>query len=740
MAGLPVMNINALAKRALEYCVECWNNKGASWQASHPDKYKSYKGQCVGVLRRSWRSAGVVISGMDNCSNPSKYMALLRGPEGSKYYQECKYQDIVNKPQYGDVLLFHGGTTVGHGVIYAPCGTYGDGWVSDAVQGSNWNCYRSKTGSQAAHDICGFRYRGQISYNGSTGVPIPLPGYSGGGSAPGYGGGAPANLQTRRIYVSAEEAKRGGGGGATGAYNVKQPVGSQGSWPSKLDMRALLEFLHAFPYQKAAQSMKLTKRATQGGDQCTSQGLAQNSGYLCSTFSRLAILYGFGCFTWSQACSWKTTKDAYNTVPKIGWCSLGTNGGCHGMNYSPSKNYGTGDSASNSLQSAAKSGSVPPGTMFHCTHHGNRGHVFIWGGDQFISDYVQGMKVIGSPSAINELTAWLPSSSVTIVNQPSGNDYSALMGESGGRNYMQDENGNWYYEETGYYDENGNWIVWTGDGGGMGGPVWKPENITYENIVAKCPDDVMLKSTWVRYILKANFHCQTFVDVVEYNPNGGGSNYDGLGGGVDGAYMPPAEGGGLPPGEYPFKGWVYYEHRKNKTVPYKLDQHKRPIINFDDLDRLMRATTSEIQSPPRIQYPAADVLKNRGASPHYNPGSCGGDCGTGSYKSVVDGVAAMMKTLKGYKLTGKPIAAIDNKYQGYYNPNNQDQQNHVLNAMRLCWISKLNRYDGWDVFKGINWDDKESMKAICHTMCKIESGSSISNATLEAAWKKYKGG
>ena len=398
----------------------------------------------------------------------------------------------------------------------------------------------------AAFERQGFYWGGRFGdwmhfeYNGKNAANLgPFSGTPGLGG--GFGGGLPpgVSLTTRKRKLSKEEVESLGlnkGGGANagnvskgGAANFSgnRPSVSQGKVGTILDARACLEFLHMFPYTEASKQIKATKPfGSKGGGTGPMQ-----YGNLCSTYTKLAAMYGMGAFTWEQACACRSTADLARMCPKAYPGGSNTNGFAH----PPSSWYGYNafkswdkPQVANEVHAMAKAGQVRPTDIFRVRDNSGGAHVFMWGGDRWVSDFLQADK---NPSGLGRPHADWYKFGGQIINMPGNFQFSDNVagGGGGGVRYFQ-ENGEWYVEETGYYDESGNWVNYDPSmmGDVFGGPIWKPENITYENLVAKCPDDVMLKSLWVRYVLKANFHCQSFVDVVEYNPNGGGAG--GLGG------------------------------------------------------------------------------------------------------------------------------------------------------------------------------------------------------------------
>ena len=165
-----VFDVNKAAARAWQYCGPDTAPFADPKKAAGKDIHYVYKGHCVGVLRRTWRAAGVLVPGMDSCSNPSAYMAVLnRNPH---IYKRVS-MSALNAPRYGDVVLYHGGRTVGHGAIFLPIKGQGC-WVSDAVQ-NHWNVYRSS--SNPAHDIMVFRFVGDVAGDGgNVSFPAVQPG------------------------------------------------------------------------------------------------------------------------------------------------------------------------------------------------------------------------------------------------------------------------------------------------------------------------------------------------------------------------------------------------------------------------------------------------------------------------------------------------------------------------------------------------------------------------------------
>lgn len=167
------------ATRAWQYCGPDTARFADPKKAAGKDIHYVYKGHCVGVLRRVWAACGIQIPGMDSCSNPSAYMAVLnRNPQ---FYKRVGMV-ALNNPRYGDVVLYHGGRTVGHGAIFLPIKGQGL-WVSDAVQ-NHWNVYRSS--SNPAHDIMVFRYVGDVQGDGGN-AQFPTVQAGEGGEAGEYG-------------------------------------------------------------------------------------------------------------------------------------------------------------------------------------------------------------------------------------------------------------------------------------------------------------------------------------------------------------------------------------------------------------------------------------------------------------------------------------------------------------------------------------------------------------------------
>ena len=163
-------NVDRAAEAAWEYCGKngAYQNISPSVKAKVDKKVSEgtdihyvYKHQCVGVLRRTWTAIGLNIPGMNSCGNPSEYMGLLdRNPN---FYKKVG-QEILSRPRFGDVVLYHGGSTVGHGCIYLPIKGHGH-WVSDAVQ-NGWNVYVNATNK--AHDISCYRFVGDVQGDGGN--------------------------------------------------------------------------------------------------------------------------------------------------------------------------------------------------------------------------------------------------------------------------------------------------------------------------------------------------------------------------------------------------------------------------------------------------------------------------------------------------------------------------------------------------------------------------------------------
>lgn len=127
------------------------------------DIHYIYKHKCVGVIRRVWAAAGLNIPGMNSCGTPTDYMNLLsKHPE---FYKRVGVESLQT-PRYGDVVLYHGGSTVGHGCVYLPIQSEGR-WVSDAVQ-QQWNVYRYSTNK--AYDVQVYRFVGDIQGDGGKAV------------------------------------------------------------------------------------------------------------------------------------------------------------------------------------------------------------------------------------------------------------------------------------------------------------------------------------------------------------------------------------------------------------------------------------------------------------------------------------------------------------------------------------------------------------------------------------------
>ena len=236
-------DVDRAASRAWEYCGrESFNKCSPEKQAKVMEKVRAgqdmhyiYKGQCVGVLRRTWAACGVNIQGMDSCHNPTNYMQLLlRNPN---IYRQVGLA-ALNSPRYGDVVLYHGGETVGHGAIFLPIKGQGC-WVSDAVQ-RGWDVYRSYAGTaKQAHDVLVFRFAGDVNGDGGN-ATFPDVG-EGGGWMTMYGGAmdtrqalldyCPENIEFKGLWmryhlwmgdrspIIRQAAQSGFYGGTSGAYS-----------------------------------------------------------------------------------------------------------------------------------------------------------------------------------------------------------------------------------------------------------------------------------------------------------------------------------------------------------------------------------------------------------------------------------------------------------------------------------------------------------------------------------------
>lgn len=241
--AVPDFDAGKGAQAAWNYCKTAKGKNGATG-----NPYAS-KHMCVGVLWRTWQACGLdAVLQKHDCNNPSQYMAKLRGA-GKGCYEEIS-TDNLNTPRYGDVALYHGGKTVGHGCIYLPMGAIsentqrgGDRWVSDFVQ-NGWNVYPGS----GARDVCCFRYRGNVVYNGQT-----YGAQASGAPAGGGGGGGPAapmkDFNVKEFEIKEDEngqyteesplmgianhihiggAGGSGGSGAEGSYNGE--IGNEALW------------------------------------------------------------------------------------------------------------------------------------------------------------------------------------------------------------------------------------------------------------------------------------------------------------------------------------------------------------------------------------------------------------------------------------------------------------------------------------------------------------------------------
>lgn len=378
-----------------------------------------------------------------------------------------------------------------------------------------------------------FEYNGKAG-TGNIGQFTGIAGASGGGGLP-----PGVQITTRKRKLTPEEVKslgldksggnsgsKGGGSVSTGApanFNGGGKASpSQGSVGSVLDAKACLEFLHMYPYTDASRSIKATKPF---GSKGNGTG-PTNYGNLCSTFTKLAAMYGMGAFTWDQAVSCRNTADLARICPKAYPNGSNTNGFAH----PPSSWYGytvykswNASQVANEVHSLAKSGQVRPTDIFRVSGS-NGSHVFMWGGDRWVSDFLQADK---NPSGLTRDHADWYKFSGKVINMPSNFQFSDNVDGSGGgggsKRYYQDANGDWWVEETGYYDENGNWVDYDPSmmgGGNPGFQVPQPEPITYERLVRDCPEEIQMKSTWVRYQLMIGEHSQTLHDMWYYVPQG----------------------------------------------------------------------------------------------------------------------------------------------------------------------------------------------------------------------------
>ena len=236
--AVPDFDAGKGAQAAWNYCKTAKGKNGATG-----NPYKS-KHMCVGVLWRTWQACGLdAVLQKHDCNNPSQYMAKLRGA-GKSCYEEIS-TDNLNTPRYGDVALYHGGKTVGHGCIYLPMGAIsennergGDRWVSDFVQ-NGWNVYPGS----GARDVCCFRYRGNVVYNGQS-----YGAQASGAPMSGGGGGGPAapmkDFNVKEFEVKEDENGQyteesplmgianhihiGGAGGSGGGSMAAGPTGEEG--------------------------------------------------------------------------------------------------------------------------------------------------------------------------------------------------------------------------------------------------------------------------------------------------------------------------------------------------------------------------------------------------------------------------------------------------------------------------------------------------------------------------------
>ena len=196
---------------------------------------------------------------------------------------------------------------------------------------------------------------------------------------------------------------------------------SKGQWKTTFDMGAMLEFLHAFPFTEASHRLKKSKKDCKVGDSYDAGNTnpsATRSAHLCTCYCRIAILYGFGVFTWEQAMGWQDLKDAWNTMgTKHSKSVSGMNAGLYGVGFDNVKSVSNWGGAMGAIEACQK-GTIPAGTPVHTENHGH-----IWGGDKFISDFVENNPV---KAAKTDKIHYIDSG-INIINQPSGTDYSAFM-------------------------------------------------------------------------------------------------------------------------------------------------------------------------------------------------------------------------------------------------------------------------------------------------------------------------
>ena len=436
----------------------------------------------------------------------------------------------------------------------------------------------------------------------------------------GFGGGAPGGHQKewKRIREATPEEIKQWKSGSTGtspgstqsgtggsmSTNGPAPSVSKGSKGSTMDAKACLEFLHMMPNQPGPARAKGFHRAQNVSGWSSSQPCQpQQAGYLCSTFTKLAAMYGMGAFTWQEAIQ---IHDDASCCALLRKCGAGTNGnnpnsfagsgvGSTWHGYKCIKSGDIAGGAADTVEGWARSGQVNPTDIFRIKE-GSGSHVFMWGGDQWVSDYLQGGKAVSTRTRRHY--DWYRFQG-SVINMPSGFSFNTSnnVGEGGagggggdpggGLWRLVEEGGKWWYEEAGYTDENGNWVKWQAEWDMMGGFVpWQPpppEPLTYDNIVKHCPEDIEMKNYWVRQQLQMGEHSQTLHDMWYYVPQGldtmfgtytGGGDMSG-GGGGDGSFS-GAGAGRLtpPPGFYSDQALWYMISHAEGTVGVKWTRGK----------------------------------------------------------------------------------------------------------------------------------------------------------------------
>lgn len=308
-----------------------------------------------------------------------------------------------------------------------------------------------------------------------------------------------------------------------GIASGARPSPSEGSYPTIMDARACLEFLHMFPYTPAARSIKATKSF---GSKGRGTGPTQ-SGNLCSTFTKLAALYGMGCFTWEQACACKTTKDLGKLTPHMNANGADTNNwvarGGNGHGYRCMKTWRGQPGVSMTIDKLAKSGQFNPTDTFRvCNEGGNtsKSHVFMWGGDRWISDYLQSTGK--PPSSVKRQDADWYRFAGQVINMPSNFNFNTNMISAG-----FDESSNNFIGNYNYGPSNFNTGTQSPGGGNLGmGSV--PANVPI--IQSRGEFFNMHKQRWQNFLINSGMSAEdadrisTFYAAQDGFESAGGTN------------------------------------------------------------------------------------------------------------------------------------------------------------------------------------------------------------------------